>query len=197
MPCLKISISNTQVRWWITVLNHSEPCSHFFFFRFSICRCTLTTLPSQYYFCFNWVWRIQNKKQIQITIWWWDKQACVGVPAYASSKLFEYEFITRRSTCSVWPRGTIWTLQYINWYHFSFFFIGLETTHLAIVEWRKIGSARFPLNLPAFLSVPVQLGPSGQLLHIRDRSTAFPIHCIAKNKPKSGENTNWICLYYL
>ena len=27
---------------------------------------------------FGWVWRIQNQKQIQIPIWWWDKQACLG-----------------------------------------------------------------------------------------------------------------------
>ena len=24
-----------------------------------------------------WVWQILSQKQIQITIWWWDKQACV------------------------------------------------------------------------------------------------------------------------
>ena len=27
---------------------------------------------------FGWVWRIQNQVQIQISIWWWDKQACLG-----------------------------------------------------------------------------------------------------------------------
>ena len=27
---------------------------------------------------FGWVWRIQNQKQIQIPIWWWHKQACLG-----------------------------------------------------------------------------------------------------------------------
>ena len=27
-------------------------------------------------FHFCWAWKIQNQKQIQITIWWWDEQAC-------------------------------------------------------------------------------------------------------------------------
>ena len=27
---------------------------------------------------FGWVWQILNQKQIQIKIWWWDKQSCPG-----------------------------------------------------------------------------------------------------------------------
>ena len=29
--------------------------------------------------CFLWVWQIHYQKQIQITIWWWDEQACLGI----------------------------------------------------------------------------------------------------------------------
>ena len=28
--------------------------------------------------CFGWVWQMESE-QIQVTIWWWDEQACLGV----------------------------------------------------------------------------------------------------------------------
>ena len=59
-------------------------------FPFQICIC--------WYFC--WVWQIPIPKQIQITIWWWDEQACLPAHYLQQAQClhpllnWEYEFLS-------------------------------------------------------------------------------------------------------
>ena len=53
----------------LCLLKGSNPRCHRQHFRLSIC------------FDFYWAWQLLNQKQSQITIWWWDEQACLRCQA--------------------------------------------------------------------------------------------------------------------